>query len=101
MNIINSDTNVTFGGIKLPLGAYTWPEDGTVSIVTSSGYSNTITAGPMDAVMIDRSSINVSQGPEPMLWFAAGLALTLGMGVTIGFARYVLRSLAGVGRIEY
>lgn len=101
MTIINSDTNVSFGGIKLPLGAFTWPEEGTVSIVTSSGYSNTVSVGAMDAVMIDRSSITVSVGPEPMLWLACGFGLTLGMGVVIGFARYAMRSLGGAGRIEW
>lgn len=101
MNIICSDTNAVVGGISVPVGAYEWPEAGSLVIVTSSGYSNTLTVGSSDTVMIDRVSVTVSAGPDVLLWFILGLSVTLGSGVIMGFGRWLLRSLAGLGRIEF
>lgn len=101
MQIINSDTNATVSGVVLPLGEVEWPVMGALTIVTSGGWSNEVVVGSSDVILVDRSQVQVVEGPDVILWFAAGLMATLGSGVIIGFARYMGRALGGAGRVEF
>lgn len=97
MQIICSATNAVVNGVPVPRGAYEFPVHGDL-VVATTGFSNVVTVGMADTLIVYPGGARVEAGPDFLLFFVAGLSFVLaGLGV-IAFGRYIARRLGGLGR---
>lgn len=103
MQIISTGTNVTVAGYAIPYGAYSFPLEGSIGVVTSAGSTNLV-VGSGDTLIVWQTGAAVEPGPELWNWFAYGLFLVwVSLGVIIigrRFAR-LLGKFSGVGTGEF
>lgn len=103
MQIISTATNASVAGYMVPSGAYSFPLEGSIGIITSSGPTNLV-VGSGDTLIVWQTGAAVEPGPELWNWFAYGVFLVwVSLGVIIigrKFARMLTR-FSGVGRGEF
>jgi len=95
MTIINTDTNCSVGGYRVPVGTTEFPLDGTVGIITSTGYSTNVTCGSLDTLMVWSGGAAVETGPDWMAMFVLGVFLSVSVFGLAAYARRLVRVLRG------
>lgn len=80
-------------GLRVPVGAFEWPEHGDLSVVTSSG-SNYVTVGSGDFLIVEDVSVTVKAGVDVYQAILLGTLLTVGYLGLLAVARRIAKFLS-------
>jgi len=99
MQIICVDTNATVGGVGVPVGAFTFPMQGTMEVRTSGGIVTNLTLGSGDTLCVGREAVTVFTGIDVWAMFLLGLFVSVALHGLLCMARRMASFLSG-GRVR-
>jgi len=94
MTIINAATNASVGGVKIPLGAFEWPEHGVLVVSNGVVWSNAV-VGSGDYLVVDDASISVRAGVDVFQGILLGVLLSFGYIGLLAAARRIAKFISG------
>lgn len=94
MQIINTATNASIGGVRIPVGAFEVPFHGTVGIITENQATNAL-VGVNDTLFVWAGGFEVRDGFDPYLAAGGGLFVVVSVFGLLAMARRLARQLQG------
>lgn len=90
MNVINSGTNTTFGGVKIPAGAWNGGLGGSVDVVFDNSNSTTCVVGWSGTLFVDGTQAVIVPGSSALALWSLGFVLIFGTAAACGMMRRLL-----------